>query len=60
MRQPLKYNSGFGMNQNRLYLVIGLLAAAVIALGIYVINQESKPEGVELRIDENGISVQEK
>lgn len=48
------------MNQNRLYLLIGLLAAAVIAMGIYILNQESKPEGVELRIDENGISVQEK
>ncbi|WP_432288541.1 hypothetical protein SLT36_06985 [Aminobacter sp. BA135] len=48
------------MKQNNLYLIIGLLAAAVIALGIYVYRQETKPKGVELRIDETGISVQEK
>jgi hypothetical protein len=48
------------MKQNNLYLIIGVLAAAVIALGIYVYRQETKPKGVELRIDETGISVQEK
>ena len=32
---------------------------AVIALGIYVYQEESKPDGVELRIDESGISVEE-
>jgi RsiW-degrading membrane proteinase PrsW (M82 family) len=48
------------MKQNTLYLVIGALIVAVIALGIYAYRQESKPEGVELRIDSSGISVQEK
>ena len=47
------------MKQNNLYLIIGALVAAVIALGIYVYREESKPKGVELRIDESGISVQE-
>lgn len=47
------------MQQNRLYLIIGALAVAVVALGIYVFREESKPSGVELRIDNNGISVQE-
>ena len=47
------------MQQNRLYLIIGALAVAVIALGIYVFREESKPKGVELRIGESGISVQE-
>jgi hypothetical protein len=47
------------MNQNKLYMVIGALLAAVIALGIYVYREESKPDGAELRIDESGISVQE-
>jgi hypothetical protein len=47
------------MNQNKLYMVIGALLIAVIALGIYVYREESKPDGVELRIDESGISVQE-
>lgn len=47
------------MNQNRLYLIIGILVAAVVALLIYVWQEESKPDGVELRIGEDGISVQE-
>ena len=47
------------MKQNKLYLIIGVLVAAVIALGIYIYREESKPSGVELRIDESGISVQE-
>ena len=48
------------MKQNNLYLIIGVVAAAVIGLGIYVYREETKPKGVELRIDETGISVQEK
>jgi hypothetical protein len=47
------------MNQNRLYFIIGALVVAVIALGIYVYKEESKPSGVELRIDESGISVEQ-
>jgi hypothetical protein len=47
------------MRQNQLYLIIGALVAVVIALGIYVWREETKPKGVELRIDESGISVQE-
>lgn len=47
------------MDRNRLYIVIAVLAAAVIALGIYVWRQETKPQGVEIRIDENGLSVRE-
>lgn len=47
------------MDRNRLYIVIAVLAAAVIALGIYAWRQETKPQGVEIRIDENGLSVKE-
>ena len=47
------------MNRNSLYLIVGALAVAVIALGIYVIQEESKPDGVEIRLDKNGISVEE-
>ncbi len=46
------------MNRNGLYLVIGALVVVVLALGIYIYRQESKPEGVELKLDENGISIQ--
>ncbi|MDR7034429.1 MULTISPECIES: hypothetical protein [unclassified Mesorhizobium] len=46
------------MNRNGLYAVIGALIVAVIALGIYVYREEQKPEGVELKIDDSGISIQ--
>jgi hypothetical protein len=48
------------MKQNSLYLVIGALALAVIALGLYVYREETEPQGVEIRVDDSGISVQEK
>jgi hypothetical protein len=41
-----------------LYLLIGALVVLVIVLGAYIWRQESKPEGVELKIDDNGISIQ--
>ncbi|WP_047143612.1 hypothetical protein [Aquamicrobium sp. LC103] len=47
------------MKQNQLYLLIGALLVAVIVLGAYVWRQESKPEGVEIRLDESGISVEQ-
>lgn len=47
------------MNRNTLYLVIGALVVAVIVLGIYVYREESKPSGVELKIDDSGISIQQ-
>lgn len=45
------------MKQNSLYLIIGILIAAVVALGIYVYHEESKPDGVEIKIGNSGISV---
>lgn len=47
------------MNRNTLYLLVGALAVVVVGLGIYIWREESKPEGVEIRINEGGISVQE-
>ena len=47
------------MKQNYLYLVIGALVVAVIALGAYVLQEEAEPSGVELRIDESGVSVEQ-
>ncbi|WP_198598233.1 hypothetical protein [Mangrovicella endophytica] len=46
------------MSKNALYLVIGGLIVAVIALGIYVYREESKPDGIELNIGERGVSVE--
>lgn len=47
------------MKQNTLYLVIGALIVVVIALGIYVYREQTKPKGVELKIDDKGISIQQ-
>ncbi len=47
------------MRQNQLYLILGALIVVVIALGIYVYREESKPDGVELRIDDSGISIEQ-
>lgn len=46
------------MSRNTLYAVIGALVVVVLVLGVYVYRQESKPEGVELKIDDSGISIQ--
>ncbi|AZO66150.1 MULTISPECIES: hypothetical protein [unclassified Mesorhizobium] len=47
------------MKQNMLYLIIGALVVVVIALGVYVYREQTRPKGVELKIDEKGISIQE-
>ncbi|TPJ68735.1 hypothetical protein [Mesorhizobium sp. B2-7-1] len=47
------------MRQNTLYLIIGALIAVIIALGIYVYREQTKPKGVELKIDDKGISIQQ-
>lgn len=44
---------------NTLHLIIGGLVVAVTVLGVYLYREETKPAGVELRLDRNGVSVQE-
>lgn len=46
------------MKQNQLYAVIAVLAVAVIALGIYIWREQNKPSGVEIRLDQSGVSIQ--
>jgi len=45
------------MTRNSLYAVIGVLAALVVAFGIYVAWQESQKPKLEIKLDNNGISV---
>lgn len=47
------------MKQNHLYLLIGALVVLVVVLGVYVLREETRPPGVELRIDESGVSVEQ-
>ncbi|SMD08706.1 hypothetical protein [Rhizobium sp. RU36D] len=44
---------------NGLYLVIGALVVAVIGLGSYVYQEESKPDGVEVSIGRDGVRIEE-
>lgn len=46
------------MNKNTLYAVIAVLVVAVVGFGIYTYRQESQPEGVQIQLDENGLSVE--
>lgn len=47
------------LNRNGLYLIVGALLVAVIGLGIYVYREETKPAGIELKIGESGVSIEE-
>jgi hypothetical protein len=47
------------MKQNMLYLIIGALLVVVIALGVSVYREQTRPKGVELKIDDKGISIQQ-
>ncbi|MET0169854.1 MAG: hypothetical protein ABW191_05710 [Aliihoeflea sp.] len=47
------------MTKDKLYIVIGGLALLALVLGLYVYREETKPSGVEIQINESGISVEE-
>lgn len=46
------------MSRNTLYLVIGVLVAVVIGFGIYIVYQEQNRPGLQIQVDETGISVE--
>ena len=46
-------------NRNGLYMIVGALIVIVIGFGIYTYREETKPAGVEIKIGEGGVSVQE-
>jgi len=45
------------MTRTTLYALIAVLVAVVVALGAYIYQQQNRP-GVEIRVDEKGLSVQ--
>ncbi len=47
------------MKQNMLYLIICALLIVIIALGVYIYREQNRPKGVELKIDDKGISIQQ-
>jgi hypothetical protein len=46
------------MNRKLLYLLCGALGVAVVILGYQVYQDRQKPDGVEIKIDDSGISIQ--
>ena len=48
------------MSRNALYLLIGLLAAGVIGIGYLYYEESRSQSGIEIEIDEHGITIEEK
>lgn len=48
------------MNRNGLYLIIGVLVVLCVGLGVYVFHEESKPQGIEMTIGRDGVSIEQK
>lgn len=46
------------MSRNTLYLLLGALIVVVIGFSIYAYQQESRPSGVQIEINEEGLSVE--
>ncbi len=47
------------MNKNALYMVIGALIVVVAGFSYYAYQEEKKPDGVEIQVDRNGLSIEE-
>ena len=45
------------MSRNGLYALIGILALIVVALGGYMLYQQSQQPSLEIKLDSNGIQV---
>ncbi len=48
------------MNRNSTYLIVAVLAAAVIVLGYLYFQERQKTSGVEISVGHNSISVEKK
>lgn len=45
------------MSRNGLYFIVALLLAVVVGFGIYTYQQQQSRPGIEVRVDEQGISI---
>jgi len=48
------------MTRNRLYLIISALAVAIVVLGYLFYQERQKTTGIEINVDESGISIEQK
>nr|WP_295891354.1 hypothetical protein [uncultured Devosia sp.] len=45
------------MSRNGLYVVIAILLIAIVGFGVYTYQQQQARPGIEVRIDEQGVSI---
>lgn len=45
---------------NLLYLLIGALVVVVVGMGYYIYHEKQQEKGVELKIGEQGVSIEKK
>jgi hypothetical protein len=45
------------MSRNALYLLVGVLLVVVVGFGIYMIYQEQQRPRLEIRVDEQGLTI---
>jgi hypothetical protein len=45
------------MSRNSLYAVIAILLIAIVGFGIYSYQQQQAQPGIEVRIDDQGVSI---
>jgi hypothetical protein len=45
------------MSRNGLYAVIAILLIAIVGYGIYTYQQQQQRPGIEVRVDDQGISI---
>lgn len=45
------------MSRNNLYLLLAVLAVVVVAFGIYYVYQEQQRPQLEIRLDDQGLSI---
>ncbi|HWJ87580.1 MAG TPA: hypothetical protein VNS12_05885 [Pelagibacterium sp.] len=46
------------MSRNTLYVLLGALVVIVIGFAIYAYQQESQPSGVQIELNEQGLSIE--
>ncbi len=48
------------INRNTLYLIVGVLAVAVVALGYQLYQERKEPKGVQINLGPSGITIEKK
>ena len=48
------------INRNTLYLIVGALAVAVVALGYQLYQERKEPQGMQINVGPGGIKIEKK